>query len=174
MVEPEVVATSPNRFKRPVPVCCGFGSRKDREDGRWKNGALEWWNTGRKLFSQSSNLPSFQCSKPSIIPFWQVGTPYWYRASVFRLSAGRSAFELTEQLKLDWWIDGCWDYWETTRGMAALLHHSMIPVFHYSIVPTLHHLPRMERVDGIAPSSQPWRGRILLLNHTRRRNGLMD
>src|ERR1051326_1663905 len=26
LVEPEVVATSPNRFKRPVPVCCGFGS----------------------------------------------------------------------------------------------------------------------------------------------------
>ncbi len=26
MVEPEVVATSPNRFKRPVPVCCGFSS----------------------------------------------------------------------------------------------------------------------------------------------------
>ena len=26
MVEPEVVATSPNRIKSPVPVCCGFGS----------------------------------------------------------------------------------------------------------------------------------------------------
>jgi hypothetical protein len=25
----------------------------------------------------------------------------------------------------------------------------------------------MERVNGIAPSSQPWQGRILLLNHTR-------
>ena len=34
MVEPEVVATSPNRFKRPVPVYCGFGSMKwwARED----------------------------------------------------------------------------------------------------------------------------------------------
>ena len=28
MVEPEVVATSPNRIKSPVPVCCGFSSRK--------------------------------------------------------------------------------------------------------------------------------------------------
>jgi len=28
VVEPEVVATSPNRFKRPVPVCCGFSSVK--------------------------------------------------------------------------------------------------------------------------------------------------
>jgi hypothetical protein len=26
---------------------------------------------------------------------------------------------------------------------------------------------RMERVNGIAPSSRPWHGRILLLNHTR-------
>ena len=25
----------------------------------------------------------------------------------------------------------------------------------------------MERVNGIAPSSRPWQGRILLLNHTR-------
>ena len=25
----------------------------------------------------------------------------------------------------------------------------------------------MERVNGVAPSSQPWQGRILLLNHTR-------
>src|ERR1019366_1015143 len=29
MVEPEVVATSPNRFKRPVPVSCGFGSSQN-------------------------------------------------------------------------------------------------------------------------------------------------
>ena len=29
VVEPEVVATSPNRIKSPVPVCCGFGSRKN-------------------------------------------------------------------------------------------------------------------------------------------------
>src|SRR5437016_8772119 len=27
----------------------------------------------------------------------------------------------------------------------------------------------MERVNGIAPSSRPWHGRILLLNHTRKR-----
>jgi hypothetical protein len=27
-VEPEVVATSPYRIKSPVPVCCGFSSRK--------------------------------------------------------------------------------------------------------------------------------------------------
>jgi len=33
MVEPEVVATSPYRFKRPVPVCCGFGSLKVTNDG---------------------------------------------------------------------------------------------------------------------------------------------
>src|SRR2546428_12671804 len=29
----------------------------------------------------------------------------------------------------------------------------------------------MERVNGIAPSSRPWHGRILLLNHTRK-NGV--
>ncbi len=29
------------------------------------------------------------------------------------------------------------------------------------------HPRKMERVDGVAPSSQPWHGRILLLNHTR-------
>ena len=28
MVEPEVVATSPNRIKSPVPVSCGFSSLK--------------------------------------------------------------------------------------------------------------------------------------------------
>jgi hypothetical protein len=28
--------------------------------------------------------------------------------------------------------------------------------------------PIMERVNGIAPSSRPWHGRILLLNHTRK------
>src|ERR1051326_8096332 len=27
---------------------------------------------------------------------------------------------------------------------------------------------KMERVNGVAPLSQPWRGRILLLNYTRR------
>ena len=34
MVEPEVVATSPYRIKSPVPVCCGFSSKKwwARED----------------------------------------------------------------------------------------------------------------------------------------------
>jgi hypothetical protein len=26
----------------------------------------------------------------------------------------------------------------------------------------------MERVNGVAPSSRPWHGRILLLNHTRK------
>ena len=30
---------------------------------------------------------------------------------------------------------------------------------------------RMERVNGIAPLSRPWHGRILLLNHTRK-NGV--
>jgi hypothetical protein len=29
---------------------------------------------------------------------------------------------------------------------------------------------KMERVNGVAPSSQPWHGRILLLNHTRQLN----
>ena len=29
--------------------------------------------------------------------------------------------------------------------------------------------PEMERVNGIAPSSRPWHGRILLLNHTRKK-----
>jgi hypothetical protein len=29
------------------------------------------------------------------------------------------------------------------------------------------HPRKLERVDGVAPSSQPWHGRILLLNHTR-------
>ena len=29
VVEPEVVATSPYRIKSPVPVCCGFSSRKN-------------------------------------------------------------------------------------------------------------------------------------------------
>lgn len=29
----------------------------------------------------------------------------------------------------------------------------------------------MERVNGVAPSSRPWHGRILLLNHTRK-NGV--
>ena len=28
VVEPEVVATSPCRIKSPMPVCCGFDSRK--------------------------------------------------------------------------------------------------------------------------------------------------
>ena len=32
----------------------------------------------------------------------------------------------------------------------------------------LHHRDEMERVNGVAPSSQPWHGRILLLNHTRK------
>ena len=35
--------------------------------------------------------------------FTEIGTPYWYRASVFRLSAGCSTLELTEQKGL--WSD---------------------------------------------------------------------
>ena len=31
----------------------------------------------------------------------------------------------------------------------------------------MSYVPKMERVNGVAPSSQPWHGRILLLNHTR-------
>jgi hypothetical protein len=32
------------------------------------------------------------------------------------------------------------------------------------------HPRKMERVNGVAPSSQPWQSRILLLNHTRQLN----
>jgi hypothetical protein len=35
----------------------------------------------------------------------------------------------------------------------------------------LSYAPEMERVNGIAPLSRPWHGRILLLNHTRK-NGV--
>src|ERR1043166_350816 len=35
----------------------------------------------------------------------------------------------------------------------------------------LHSQIEMERVNGIAPLSRPWHGRILLLNHTRKRIG---
>ena len=31
----------------------------------------------------------------------------------------------------------------------------------------MSYAPEMERVNGVAPSSRPWHGRILLLNHTR-------
>ena len=31
----------------------------------------------------------------------------------------------------------------------------------------MSYAPEMERVNGIAPLSRPWHGRILLLNHTR-------
>ena len=31
--------------------------------------------------------------------------------------------------------------------------------------------PEVERMNGVAPSSQPWHGRILLLNHIRK-NGV--
>ena len=37
----------------------------------------------------------------------------------------------------------------------------------------LSYAPEMERVNGVAPSSQPWHGRILLLNHTRE-NGVLS
>ena len=32
----------------------------------------------------------------------------------------------------------------------------------------MSYAPEMERVNGIAPLSRPWHGRILLLNHTRK------
>jgi hypothetical protein len=32
----------------------------------------------------------------------------------------------------------------------------------------MSYAPEMERVNGVAPSSRPWHGRILLLNHTRK------
>ena len=32
------------------------------------------------------------------------------------------------------------------------------------------HPRKLERVNGVAPSSQPWQSRILLLNHTRQLN----
>ncbi len=31
---------------------------------------------------------------------------------------------------------------------------------------------KLERVNGVAPSSQPWQSRVLLLNHTRMENGV--
>jgi hypothetical protein len=34
LVEPEVVATSPNRIKSPVPVCCGFDSKNECARGQ--------------------------------------------------------------------------------------------------------------------------------------------
>jgi hypothetical protein len=36
-VEPEVVATSPNRCKNPVPVCCGFDSLKNLTEANGGN-----------------------------------------------------------------------------------------------------------------------------------------
>ena len=32
----------------------------------------------------------------------------------------------------------------------------------------MSYAPEVERVNGIAPLSRPWHGRILLLNHTRK------
>ena len=32
----------------------------------------------------------------------------------------------------------------------------------------MSYAPKLERVNGIAPLSRPWHGRILLLNHTRK------
>ena len=48
MVEPEVVATSPNRIKSPVPVYCGFSSLKwcPRQDLH-----LHWRRSQRRVSS---------------------------------------------------------------------------------------------------------------------------
>jgi hypothetical protein len=32
----------------------------------------------------------------------------------------------------------------------------------------MSYAPKLERVNGIAPLSRPWHGRILLLDHTRK------
>jgi hypothetical protein len=37
----------------------------------------------------------------------------------------------------------------------------------YQLSPINYQLLEMERVNGVAPSSQPWQSRVLLLNHTR-------
>src|SRR4029077_18255778 len=36
----------------------------------------------------------------------------------------------------------------------------------------IHSQRKMERVNGIAPLSRPWHGRILLLNPTRKKDGV--
>ena len=43
----------------------------------------------------------------------------------------------------------------------------LMPVMHPLWLTELCPRMKMERVDGVAPSSRPWHGRILLLNHTR-------
>ena len=57
MVEPEVVATSPNRIKSPVPVYCGFsslhGARGRDASGHWRRSQRRVSSVGlRELLAQ--------------------------------------------------------------------------------------------------------------------------
>ena len=124
LVEPEVVATSPYRIKSPVPVCCGFGSRKSGSPSRSSNerrlvlaagfapapatfstSCLFCWTTRAKRIGASRRCcpgATFLQRKPVPIPNrdkeakWSQSPvlPWTQRAYETCLSAGSTAFEL--------------------------------------------------------------------------------
>ena len=109
LVEPEVVATSPYRIKSPVPVCCGFSSRKVVPAAgfapalaTFSTSCLFCWTTRAKTIGASRRCcpgaTSLQrkpagCRKDAK---WSQSPvlPWTRRAHETCLSAGSTAFEL--------------------------------------------------------------------------------
>ena len=61
-----------------------------------------------------------------------------------------------------WLAELCPQKWWGRRVLPSL------PLACQTSALLMSYVPKMERVNGVAPSSQPWHGRILLLNHTRK------
>ena len=61
-------------------------------------------------------------------------------------------------------------WWEVLADgdqRAALFASGMSNWWPCESTSVMGYAPELERVNGVAPSSQPWQSRILLLNHTR-------
>ena len=70
-------------------------------------------------------------------------------------------FDLMHVTHALWLAELCPQGWWGRRVLPSL------PLACQTSALLMSYVPKMERVNGVAPSSQPWHGRILLLNHTR-------
>ena len=71
------------------------------------------------------------------------------------------AFDLMHVTHPLWLAGLCPRKWWERRVLPSL------PLACQTSALLMSYVPKMERVNGVSPPSQPWHGRILLLNHTR-------
>ena len=140
LVEPEVVATSPYRIKSPVPVCCGFSSRKvvlaagfAPALATFSTSCLFCWTTRAKKIGASRRCcpgATFLQRKPAGCrkeAKWSQSPvlPWTQRAYETCLSAGSTAFGILEMEPPPGIAPG-WPAYRAGASLKMLWGHEMV------------------------------------------------